>query len=85
MANRAIELLDNLLRVFNKTGGEYLKDELYTTDTTFFTQIAYPVSKHFRVLMIADFRKAKSNNDFEAFYNYSYSSNNYLVGLSYAY
>lgn len=72
-------------RMAQNKAGEYQDDNLFTNDVTLFTQLSYPLSKYFRISILADYHKATSNNGFETYYSYSYTSSNYLVGLSYEY
>jgi hypothetical protein len=49
------------------------------------TSLTYPMAPHFGLIFNVQFGRATSNQSFQQFYTYNYSSTNYLFGFTYDY
>ncbi|MFN0118260.1 MAG: hypothetical protein ACKVQC_08245 [Elusimicrobiota bacterium] len=75
-----------LNRHIQTVAGNYNENEkLFITDSMVNLGFSYPIAKHFRAKIQSNFGQTRSNNDYEAVYQYNYNNSNYQFGFTYEY
>ncbi|MDI6791931.1 MAG: hypothetical protein QME81_03565 [bacterium] len=72
-------------RLIQDEKGNYLDEELYSKTYLYGLSLSYPLPKGFCLRLEGDFKRVRSNMDYEAFYNYNYETKYYGLGVSYEY
>ncbi|MBI5239356.1 MAG: hypothetical protein HY926_02705 [Elusimicrobia bacterium] len=72
-------------RTAQDAAGAYGNGGLHTAGWSVGANLSYPMLRRWSLVLDARLARTSSNQDFEQFYRYNYSSANYLFGVSYEY
>ncbi|MHB2025853.1 MAG: hypothetical protein ACYCPQ_04345 [Elusimicrobiota bacterium] len=72
-------------RPIQDAAGAYLGQDLYTNNWMLETSLNYPMAEHFNLVFNVQYGQGTSNNQFQNFYQYSFTTATYMFGFSYDY
>lgn len=72
-------------RTAQDAAGAYSNGALHTAGWSFGASLSYPMLRRLSLILDAALSRNSSNQDFEQFYRYNYSSANFLFGVRYEY
>ncbi|MBI3551756.1 MAG: hypothetical protein HY077_04500 [Elusimicrobia bacterium] len=65
--------------------GAYLSDHIHTNNWMTGANLNYPMAPHFSLVFDFNYGRGSSNQQFEQFFKYNYSTSNYWFGFNYLY
>jgi len=72
-------------RSIQDASGTYLGRDLYTNNWMLQTTLSYPMAPHFGLVFNVQYGRGTSNDQFQEFYQYAFTTATYMFGVSYDY
>ncbi len=72
-------------RPIQSADGTYLGQALYTNNWMIQSSLNYPMAPHFSLVFSAQYGRGTSNDRFQQFYQYAFTTGTYMFGVSYDY